>query len=352
MDEQPKVYLIRAGRSGEDEALALEHGVAIIGWEELPELPFTDDLDAFRQMLNKAYPDSNPKSVTAQAGQLRAFASTIVKGDFVVLPRKRTPHIAIGKVTGPYEHREAAGVARHIRPVHWLQTDILRSAFKQDLLYRLGAFLTVARIRHGDAERRVAAAAETKTDPGPLGAQEPSEAGPSEETARLDLAGAAHDEIVAHIEARFKGHGMAHLVSGILSAEGWVTKVSQPGADGGRDILAGQGLLGLDEPSLCVQVKSQDSRAGVEVYQALVGAMQTVGAKQGLLVCWGGFTKPTTDEAKAGHFRIRLWDSTDLVKAIYHTYERLPAEIKAELPLQRVWMFVPDASGESTALEE
>ena len=70
MDEQPKVYLIRAGRSGEDEALALEHGVAIIGWEELPELPFTDDLDAFRQMLNKAYPDSNPKSVTAQAGQL------------------------------------------------------------------------------------------------------------------------------------------------------------------------------------------------------------------------------------------------------------------------------------------
>ena len=232
----------------------------------------------------------------------RAFASTIVKGDFVVLPRKRTPHIAIGKVTGPYEHREAAGVARHIRPVHWLQTDIPRSAFKQDLLYRLGAFLTVARIRHGDAERRVAAAAETKTDPGPLGAQEPSEAGPSEETARLDLAGAAHDEIVAHIEARFKGHGMAHLVSGILSAEGWVTKVSQPGADGGRDILAGQGLLGLDEPSLCVQVKSQDSRAGVEVYQALVGAMQTVGAKQGLLVCWGGFTKPTTDEAKAGHF--------------------------------------------------
>ena len=78
----------------------------------------------------------------------------------------------------------------------------------------------------------------------------------------------------------------------------------------------------------------------------------TVGAKQGLLVCWGGFTKPTTAEAKAGHFSIRLWDSTDLVKAIYHTYERLPAEIKAELPLQRVWMFVPEASGESTAPEE
>ena len=51
VDVKPKVYLVRAGRNGEDEALALEHGVAIINWEELPELPCTDDLDAYREIL-------------------------------------------------------------------------------------------------------------------------------------------------------------------------------------------------------------------------------------------------------------------------------------------------------------
>ena len=290
--------------------------------------------------------------MATQAAQLRALANTIDKGDFVVLPRKRTSHIAIGKVTGPYEHRDIDGIARHVRPVEWLQEDIPRTAFKQDILYMFGAFMAVARIQRNNAERRVAVAAETRADPGPSGPHRPATDGPSEETAPLDLTAAAHDEIVAHIQARFKGHGMARLVSGVLSAAGWVTKVSPPGADGGRDILAGQGLLGLDEPSLCVQVKSQDRPAGVEVYQALVGAMQTVGAKQGLLVCWGGFTNPTINEAKGGHFTTRFWDSADLVKAIYDTYERLPEDIKAELPLQRVWMFVPDASGESTTLEE
>jgi restriction system protein len=37
-----------------------------------------------------------------------------------------------------------------------------------------------------------------------------------------------------------------------------------------------------------------------------------------------------------------LWDSSDLVESIYRTYERLPAEIQAELPLKRVWMLVPE----------
>ena len=352
VNDQPKVYLVRAGKDGEDEANALEHRIAILGWDELPALPTTRDLAVFEDMLKEKLPDANPNAVRNWASQLRAFASTIAEGDFVVMPRKRTPYVAIAKVTGPYEHRDIGDIARHVRPVEWLQEDVPRSAFKQDLLYSFGAYIAVCRIKRNDAERRVAVAAVKRADPGPSGAQESLEDDPNEETAALDLAGAAHDAIMAQIEARFKGHGMAHLVSGILNAEGWVTKVSSPGADGGRDILAGQGLLGLDEPSLCVQVKSQDSRTGVEVYQALVGAMDMVRAKQGLLVCWGGFTKATTEEAKAGHFRIRLWDSTDLVKAIYRTYERLPSSIKAELPLQRVWMFVPDDSGGSGGFVE
>ena len=126
----------------------------------------------------------------------------------------------------------------------------------------------------------------------------------------------------------------------VLQVEGWVTKVSPPGLDGGVDILAGQGTLGLDGPRLCVQVKSQQSPADVTVYRKLQGTMQTFSAEQGLLVCWGGFNRVVQQEAKQGHFTVRLWDSSDLVGAIYRTYDRLPAEIQAELLLKQVWVMV------------
>jgi len=126
----------------------------------------------------------------------------------------------------------------------------------------------------------------------------------------------------------------------VLKADGWVTKVSPAGADGGVDILAGRGSLGLDQPRLCVQVKSQTTPADVTVYRTLQGAMQSFKAEQGLLVCWGGFNKVVRVESKQGHFSVRLWESRDLVEAIYRQYEHLPAEIQAELPLKKVWMLV------------
>ena len=84
----------------------------------------------------------------------------------------------------------------------------------------------------------------------------------------------------------------------------------------------------------------QNSPADVTVYRTLQGAMQSFKAEQGLLVAWGGFNKAVITEAKQGYFAVRLWESRDLVEAIYRNYEHLPAEIQAELPLKRVWMLV------------
>ena len=72
--------------------------------------------------------------------------------------------------------------------------------------------------------------------------------------------------------------------------------------------------------------------------------MQSFKAEQGLLVCWGGFNKSVRHESRQAHFTMKLWDSSDLVEAIYRTYDSLPAEIQAELPLKQVWMLVPDES--------
>ena len=74
--------------------------------------------------------------------------------------------------------------------------------------------------------------------------------------------------------------------------------------------------------------------------RALLGTMQTLNAQQGLLVSWGGFTGPLEKEAKQSFFSVRLWNASDFLNAIYRTYERLPEEIQAELPLKRVWTLV------------
>jgi restriction system protein len=68
--------------------------------------------------------------------------------------------------------------------------------------------------------------------------------------------------------------------------------------------------------------------------------MQSYSAELGLLVSWGGFTKSAESEARTKHFQIRLWDQSDVLSALFRTYDRFPEEMKAELPLTRSWLLV------------
>ena len=336
-----KVYMARAGKHGEDEDRVLEDNLAILGFNDVPSLAKAQDRDNVYELVEEAYSDASPYTVGNVAGQLWTFSGVMQEGDFVVLPRKLTSQVAIGRVSGPYRYQRVDGEHRHTRPVKWLRTDVPRTLFNQDLLYSLGSLLTVCNISRNDAERRIAVLAEGKPDPGPSIAPETEREQPE---GLPDLSQQAHDQIVKRIQTKFSGHALANLVNAVLRVDGWVTKVSPPGPDGGVDILAGRGPLGLDEPRLCVQVKSQDSPVDVAVYRDLRGTMNMHSARQGLLVSWGGFKKTVLAQGRSEHFSVRLWDSGDLVEAIYRTYERLPEEVQAELPLKPRWILVPEES--------
>jgi restriction system protein len=346
MSEQPKVFLSRAGANGEDEEYAIENNLALIGFRDIPTLDSAEDYDDVFKIVGQAMPGAKMRAIGNRAGQVWAFSVSMKPGDIVVMPRKLTSQIALGIVTGPYQYRKVADEFRHTRQVKWIRPDVARTVFGQDLLYSFGAFMTVCTISRNDAERRVAAVLDGKPDPGvvphplPSSKSSPNSAS-AEDAAGVDLEQLAQDQIVRHIQSHFSGHALSGLVEAILRVEGWVTRLSPAGADGGVDILGGRGPLGLDQPHLCVQVKSQTSPVDVTVYRTLQGSMQSFKADQGLLVAWGGFNKAVQTEAKQGHFFVRLWDSKDLVEAIYRNFERLPAEIQAELPLKRVWMLVP-----------
>jgi restriction system protein len=65
--------------------------------------------------------------------------------------------------------------------------------------------------------------------------------------------------------------------------------------------------------------------------------MQHVGADQGLLVCWGGFKQTVLREVPRLFFKVRLWDQSDLIEQFLAAYDKLDEELRAEVPLKRVW---------------
>ncbi|MGB9615436.1 MAG: restriction endonuclease, partial [Fervidobacterium sp.] len=197
------------------------------------------------------------------------------------------------------------------------------------------AFMTVCKIERNDAENRIKKMLEGKI-------LQQEVVGSKRHEEEIDIEEYAKDQIIKFLNANYKGHDLARLVTAILNAQGYVTTMSSPGPDGGVDILASSGPLGFDNPRICVQVKSSSSAIDVSVLRELQGVMQKVRANQGLLVSWGGFTQKALQEARDSFFTIRLRDQGTLLEEIFKCYDKFDDELKAELPLKRIWALVKE----------
>jgi restriction system protein len=158
---------VRAGRDGERADAAVEEGLAIAGWMELGDLSDVSSRAELRAVVRSAYPDRSNAVIGNWTGQLWRFISRIRVGDLLVVPLKNRERIAIGTVAGPYEYRPGAAPGfRHVRPVDWARTDVLREAVQPDLHSSMGSMLTVFGLKRHDAVRRIAGLADTGVDPG------------------------------------------------------------------------------------------------------------------------------------------------------------------------------------------
>lgn len=334
------LWVVHAGRHGEQQETALAEGVTCHGWNDLPDYSEVATRDEFREFYQSFYPLETGGRLITRFNQVWRFAHGIEIGDRVAMPIKSESAFAFGRVTGEYQYRKLAPNVMHTRSVVWNETLVPRSAIPQDILYAMGSSLTLFKVTRNDAENRVERILAGTTTATETSAQHVGvEAGDLTvaDEADLDLERAGRDEILKYIHANFKTHDLTRLVDAVLRAQGYKTVVSPPGPDGGVDILAGSGSLGFDHPRLCVQVKSGNGAEGQATFNELLGVMSKFDSRLGLLVSWGGFTQPLHKDAKKEFFRIRLWNQGDLVDAILESYERLDADIRAELPLKRVW---------------
>jgi restriction system protein len=87
-----------------------------------------------------------------------------------------------------------------------------------------------------------------------------------------------------------------------------------------------------------VQCKSEVGPVGSEVVQKLLGVIGGVtGAQQGLLVAFGGINGPAKQLLTNQQFRIKVWDTDELIDNLLAVFDKLDEDIASEIPLQRVW---------------
>lgn len=60
--------------------------------------------------------------------------------------------------------------------------------------------------------------------------------------------------------------------------------------------------------------------------------------KDGLFVSWSGFKANVQKELATQYFHLRLWSQKELLEQLFEHYDKLDEDLKAELPLKRVWM--------------
>lgn len=338
------LWLARAGKYGEYESRFLQDGRIYLSWEDLAEHDLTKvpTYDGVKALLQQIYPNEPLRKIGNWSGQIWAFSLAMKAGDWVAVPSKSSPTIAIGEILGPCKYDSTAEpLYRHFREVRWLNTQVLRSAFDQDILYSLGSVLTICEIKRNDAERRVRAMGNSGWQSSPVVTRVPATGGATTdtvvETGEVDLEQLARDAIAKHIIQKFMGHGLARLVEAVLKAQGFTTHLSPPGADRGIDILAAAGPFGFDSPRICVQVKSGDAPADRPEFTQLIGAMQNVNADQGLFVSWSGFKPTVTRDLPTQFFKVRVWNQSDLIEQLLANYDKLDPDVRAELPLKRIW---------------
>lgn len=335
------IWSVRAGPRGEYEQKFIQENRVYITRDALDvNLGKLEQRAELTAVMTERRPDAKPKAIQNWVSQVWPFAHEMKRGDLVVLPLKTQPAIHIGEVIGDY-HAEPKGPNPfyHWRQVKWIAKGVPRSYFGKDLLSTFGAFLGVCRVQRNNAEQRLTAMRANGWKPETITSAAQTTVTVTGDTAQvIDLEELARDQIIRLITAHFKGHDLTRLVEVILIAQGYSTYRSPEGADGGVDILAGPGPLGFGNPRLCIEVKSGDAPIDRPTVDKLLGAVTKFGAQEGLFVSWNGFKANVQKELAPSFFRVRLWTRKELLEQLFANYDKLSAELKAELPLKQVWM--------------
>lgn len=106
------------------------------------------DREQFRNLVKKEKGDVARTSISNWAGQLYSFCREMDINDYVLIPYLNSQKYMLSQIIGGYEFEtDAHSNLCHSRSIRILVNSIPRSIFSQSLLYSLGAYRTVFKIK-------------------------------------------------------------------------------------------------------------------------------------------------------------------------------------------------------------
>lgn len=319
-----RVWHFRPSREGVFGRLLVEDGLICAEFGVRDDLSEHYEPGQILDVVTEANRNEKPSRIRSMSSQLHALVNDMQPGDLVLCSMPGGAEVGIGLV-GPGLASDPDG--RPARRVSWLCDPVLRGAILPDLLTVTGVHVPITEVTRPGIVHRVRGLIRDGADPGSVGQ------GGAAPVSLDGLLALETLRIRDRIGAVFTGHAMADLVGELLRLDGLTVSVGRPGPDGGVDLVAGGGALGIASPRIVGQVKSGLQVAGDETLQALLGNLHGAGADTALLVSWSGVTRQARARAAAMGFRVLLWDADEVVRRVLAGYERLPDRLRGAIRL-------------------
>lgn len=106
----------------------------------------------FRECVIREKGEQARTTIGNWAGQLRYFVCTMQIGDYVLIPEQNSKKYILARIKSNYQYDPNADVPlHHYRSVQILYRDIPREIFPRDVLYSLGAFRSIFKVRQAQS---------------------------------------------------------------------------------------------------------------------------------------------------------------------------------------------------------
>lgn len=302
-----------------------------MGWKELNDLSKIEPKtrEEITKIYKKCYPNDSIHRASQCVGQLYRFVYESNVGDYVVFPTKYNRMVNIGEIVSEYFYDSKEDHYVNKRKVKWIK-HIPRTDLSQGALYEMGSFLTFFKIKnYADEILGIISNKKIKKE----NDEDESIAITSE--AIID---STKDYVLKSLSTYYKGYELEEVVSALLNAMGYRTKISPHGGDRGKDIVAYKDEL---PPRIIVQVKSQDGDIAESTVQSLKGAMRE--GDYGLFVTLSDYTK-NAKRFLEGQPIIKALNGSEFVDLILKYYDDMPDDFKEKVQLKKVFIPIIDMS--------
>ena len=338
-DTKSRTWMVRAGRGGYLIDEFLSKGLISIGWNKIGALTKKTTYEELKDKLAETYPDDAKGRINQSAGQIWRFFNEFSIDDNVITYDPETRSYYIGQIKSEYKFSDIYE-HHHIRFVSWDSYPYDRDYLTLESKNILGSILTLFEVPPSVVEEfEYLSPMKPPSNEFLQRMDEESEEFTRQEEERIakDIVGRSR-EFIKDIIVKLDWNEVEQVSSGILATMGYKTRLTSPGSDLGSDIIASPDGLGLVEPIIKVEVKhkvkSKEKVSAPDIRNFIGGLRHYT---KGIYISTTGFSKEAQYEAERANFQITLIDFELFVDLLTENYEKLEPEIKALVPLKRIY---------------